>query len=118
MGPAIDKGIKDALYHFASLYLGIDFIFWGLSNFTNDYDFDTRFGLPSWIQIPIGISETAAGFGLLHPRTNRAAVIVLAAVMAGAVCNHLAAQDGGYPTPLKYLIYFAIMLYYKSRRVS
>jgi hypothetical protein len=113
-----EKQIKDILYNLASIYLGIDFILWGISNFTSDYDFDTRFGYPTWIQIPIGISETLAGLGLLHPRTNIAALLVLAAVMGGAVSSHLAAHDGGYGTPLKYLLYFIVMLYYKMRKTS
>lgn len=113
-----EKQIKDILYTLVSIYLGIDFVVWGISNFTSDYDFDTRFGYPAWIQIPIGISETLAGFGLLHPRTNLAALLVLAVVMAGAVCSHLIARDGGYGTPLKYLLYFGVMLYYKMRKTS
>ncbi|MCI0693155.1 hypothetical protein L0337_14265 [candidate division KSB1 bacterium] len=63
METGIDKKVKDLLYKLVSIYLGIDFIFWGFSNFTTDYDFDTR-------------------------------------------------------TPLKYLIYFSIMLYYKRGEVK
>jgi hypothetical protein len=98
--------------------LGIDFIFWGISNFTTDYDFDRRFGHPEWSQIPIGIAETSAGFGMLYHRTNIISVLVLAVVMAGAVFSHLKAQDGGYSTPLKYLAYFLIMLYYKRGEIK
>ena len=54
---------------------------------------------------------------MLHRRTNIAAVLVLAVVMSGAVFSHLKAQDGGYGTPLKYLIYFVIMLYYKRGEI-
>jgi hypothetical protein len=118
MESSVDKKIKDLLYQLVSIYLGIDFIFWGFSNFTTDYDFDTRFGHPEWSQIPIGIAETLAGFGLLHRRTNLVSVLVLAVVMAGAVFSHLNAQDGGYPSPLKYLIYFAIMLYYQRAEIK
>ncbi|MDZ7363541.1 MAG: DoxX family protein [candidate division KSB1 bacterium] len=113
-----EQRLKDFIYQLVSIYFGIDFIVWGVSNFTSDYDFDTRFGYPAWIQIPIGISETLAGVGLLHPRTNLAALLILASVMAGAVYSHLSAQDGGYGTPLKYLLYFAAMLYYKIRQTS
>jgi len=113
-----EQRLKDLIYNLVSIYLGVDFIIWGVSNFTSDYDFDTRFGYPLWIQIPIGISETLAGVGLFHPRTNIVAALVLAAVMAGAVYNHLAAHDGGYGTPLKYLLYFAVMLYYKIWQIS
>ncbi|MGH7451069.1 MAG: hypothetical protein ACRENG_06980 [bacterium] len=98
--------------------MGIDFIFWGLSNFTTDYDFDTRFGHPEWSQIPIGVAETSTGFGMLYHRTNIVSVFVLAVVMVGAVFSHLKAQDGGYSTPLKYLIYFSIMLYYKREEIK
>ncbi len=111
-----EQRLKDLIYQLVSIYFGIDFIIWGVSNFTSDYDFDTRFGYPAWIQIPIGISETLAGVGLLHARTNIAALLVLATVMAGAVYSHLTAHDNGYGTPLKYLLYFAAMLYYKIRQ--
>jgi hypothetical protein len=104
METGIEKKAKDLLYKFASIYLGIEFIFWGFSNFTTDYDFDTRFGHPQWSQIPIGIAETSAGFGMLYHRTNIVSVLVLAVVMAGAVFSHLKAHDGGYPMPLKYLV--------------
>jgi hypothetical protein len=113
MESGINKKLEGILYKAVSIYLGVDFILAGLSNFSTDYDFDTRFGYPVWIQIPIGVAETLAGFGLLFRRTNIASVLLLAIVMAGAVFSHLKAQDGGYGTPLKYLLYFAIMLYYK-----
>ncbi len=61
MEPISEQRLKDIIYNLVSIYLGIDFILWGISNFTSDDDFDTRFGYPSWIQIPIGISETLAG---------------------------------------------------------
>ncbi|MDZ4701267.1 MAG: DoxX family protein [Rhodothermales bacterium] len=107
------RAITDAIYRVVSIYLGIEFFFWGISNFSNDFDFDGRFGYPSWIQIPIGIAETAAGIGLMIPRANLASLIVLIAVMAGAVFSHLMAGDGGYPGPAKYLVYFLLMLYYR-----
>jgi uncharacterized membrane protein YphA (DoxX/SURF4 family) len=118
MEPLSEQRLKDIIYNLVSIYFGIDFIIWGVSNFTSDYDFDTRFGYPSWIQISIGISETLAGVGLLHPRTNIAGLLVLVVVMAGAVYSHFAAHDGGYGTPLRYLLYFAAMLYYKMRKAS
>jgi hypothetical protein len=104
---------QDALYRVVSLYLGIEFFFWGISNFSVDYDFDTRFGLPSWIQIPIGVAETTAGIGLCFRRTNLMALLVLILVMAGAVFHHLNAGDGGYPTPAKYMLYFLLMAYFR-----
>lgn len=118
MAPLSEQRFKELIYNLISIYFGIDFIIWGVSNFTNDYDFDTRFGYPSWIQIPIGISETLAGIGLLHPRANVAGLLILVAVMAGAVYSHLAARDSGYGTPLRYLLYFTAMLYYKIRKTS
>ena len=118
MEAATDRSLKDVVYTLVSIYLGADFIVAGLSNFTSDFDFDTRFGYPAWIQIPIGISETLGGVGLLHPRTNLMGLAILTVVMSGAVYSHFAARDGGYATPLKYLIYFAVMLYYKIRRTA
>jgi hypothetical protein len=38
--------------------------------------------------------------------------------MAGATFSHLKAQDGGYPTTLKYLTYFLIMLYYRRGEIK
>ncbi|MEZ4703347.1 MAG: DoxX family protein [Rhodothermales bacterium] len=113
MSDSANRAITDAIYRVVSLYLGIEFFFWGISNFTGDYAFDERFGYPSWIQIPIGIAETGAGIGLMLPRTNLASLVVLFVVMAGAVGTHLVAGDGGYPTPAKYLLYFGMMLYYR-----
>src|SRR5262245_48240986 len=118
METGVDKRLEELFYKAVSLYLGIDFILWGLSNFSTDFDFDTRFGYPVWIQIPIGVAETAAGFGLLFRRTNVVALLVLTTVMAGAVFSHLKARDGGYGGPLRYLLYFAIMLYYKRGEIK
>ncbi|MGH7491732.1 MAG: DoxX family protein [bacterium] len=118
METGIDKKLEELFYKGVSLYLGIDFILAGLSNFSTDYDFDTRFGYPAWIQIPIGIAETLAGFGLFFRRTNIASLLVLTVVMTGAMFSHLRAQDGGYGTPLKYLLYFAIMLFYKRGEIK
>ncbi len=101
MVTGIDKKVKVLIYKAVSIYLGIDFVLWGISNFTTDYDFDTRFGLPEWVHIPIGVSETLTGFGLLHRCTNIASLLVLSIVMTGAVYNHLKIQDGSYGTPLK-----------------
>ena len=117
METSIEKKLEELFYTGVSFYLGIEFVLAGLSNFSTDFDFDTRFGYPAWIQIPIGIAETTAGLGLCFRRTNIASLLVLAVVMAGAVFSHLRAQDGGYGTPLKYLLYFAIMLFYKRHEL-
>lgn len=117
METSIEKRTQDLIYKIISIYLAIDFVLWGFSNFTTDYDFDTRFGYPEWVYIPIGVAEILAGFGLLHARTNLASVIVLLIVMGGAVFSHVHANDGGYSTPLKYFIYFALMLYYKRGEI-
>ncbi len=111
--PMASRETTDAIYRVVSIYLGIEFFFFGISNFTTDFDFDGRFGYPSWIQIPIGIAEAAAGIGLMVPRTNLVSLVVLIAVMGGAVFSHLMAGDGGYPGPAKYLIYFILMLYHR-----
>ncbi len=113
--PPTRRAITDAIYRVVSLYLGIEFFFWGISNFANDYDFDGRFGYPGWAQYAIGVVETLAGIGLMWSRTNLVALLALAAVMGGAVVTHLVAGDGGYPTPAKYLAYFVLMLAYRWR---
>ena len=53
-----------------------------------------HWGYPSWFAKLIGVFELAGSIGLLIPRTTRAAILGLTAIMFGAAYTHLANHEG------------------------